>query len=121
MKPAIFVKPNGAELKRAALLSLFTTLICLAWPVAALAQQAAQGGSALNIDLGSGAGLTQRVVQLVGQGDNGCAIGPGMGGRVEGQTYARKCPRARARPAHRSSTRLLCGSRCGRRVRSLAR
>ena len=29
-------------------------------------QQAAQGGSALNIDLGSGAGLTQRVVQLVG-------------------------------------------------------
>ena len=69
IKPALFVKPTGAEIKRAALLSLFTTLVCLAWPVAALAQQAAQaaaGGSALNIDLGTGAGLTQRVVQLVG-------------------------------------------------------
>ena len=58
--------PTGAELKRAAILSLFTTLVCLVWPVAALAQQAAQGGSAINIDLGNGAGLTQRVVQLVG-------------------------------------------------------
>ena len=66
MKPALFVRPTGPELKRAAVLSLFTTLVCLAWPVAALAQQAAQGGSAINIDLGSGAGLTQRVVQLVG-------------------------------------------------------
>ena len=66
MKPALFVRPTGPELKRAAILSLFTTLVCLAWPVAALAQQAAQGGSAINIDLGSGAGLTQRVVQLVG-------------------------------------------------------
>ena len=66
MRRAVFAKPAAAELKRAALLSLFTTLVCLAWPVAALAQQAAQGGSALNIDLGSGAGLTQRVVQLVG-------------------------------------------------------
>ena len=66
IKPALFVRPTGAEIKRAALLSLFTTLVCLAWPVAALAQQAAQSGSALNIDLGTGAGLTQRVVQLVG-------------------------------------------------------
>ena len=66
IKPALFVKPTGADIKRAALLSLFTTLVCLAWPVAALAQQAAQSGSALNIDLGTGAGLTQRVVQLVG-------------------------------------------------------
>ncbi len=66
IKPALFVKPTGAEIKRGALLSLFTTLVCLAWPVAALAQQAAQSGSALNIDLGTGAGLTQRVVQLVG-------------------------------------------------------
>ncbi|HBI20385.1 MAG TPA: flagellar biosynthetic protein FliP, partial [Brevundimonas sp.] len=63
MKHPVFVKPTGAELKRAALLSLFTTLVCLAWPVAALAQQAAQSGSALNIDLGSGARLTQRAVQ----------------------------------------------------------
>ncbi|KAK0350943.1 hypothetical protein LTR94_026971, partial [Friedmanniomyces endolithicus] len=52
--------------KRAALLSLFTTLVCLAWPVCALAQEAAQSGSAINIDLGTGSGLTQRVVQLVG-------------------------------------------------------
>ena len=36
MKPALFVRPTGAELKRAALLSLFTTLVCLAWPLAAL-------------------------------------------------------------------------------------
>ena len=65
-RESIFNTPTGAEIKRAALLSLFTTLVCLAWPVAALAQQAAQCGSALNIDLGTGAGLTQRVVQLVG-------------------------------------------------------
>ncbi|KDP93056.1 flagellar biosynthesis protein flip, partial [Brevundimonas sp. EAKA] len=62
----LFTIPTGAELKRAALLSLFTTLVCLAWPLAAFAQDAAAGGSAINIDLGSGAGLTQRVVQLVG-------------------------------------------------------
>ncbi|WP_201790264.1 hypothetical protein, partial [Cronobacter sakazakii] len=65
-RESLFATPTGAELKRAAILSLFTTLVCLAWPVAALAQQAAQGGSAINIDLGNGAGLTQRVVQLVG-------------------------------------------------------
>ena len=62
----MFSSPTAAELKRAALLSLFTTLVCLAWPIAALAQEAAQSGSAINIDLGSGAGLTQRVVQLIG-------------------------------------------------------
>jgi flagellar biosynthetic protein FliP len=58
--------PTRAELKRAALLSLVTTLLCLVWPIAALAQEAAQSGSAINIDLGTGAGLTERVVQLVG-------------------------------------------------------
>ena len=61
--------PSRAELKRAALLSLLTTALCLAWPLAALAQEAAQAaatGSAINIDLGTGAGLTERVVQLVG-------------------------------------------------------
>ena len=66
MKPALFATPTGAELKRAALLSLVTTLVCLAWPLGALAQEAAQSGAALNIDLGTGAGLTQRVVQLIG-------------------------------------------------------
>jgi flagellar biosynthetic protein FliP len=65
-RETIFSSPTAAELKRAALLSLFTTLVCLAWPIAALAQEAAQSGSAINIDLGSGAGLTQRVVQLIG-------------------------------------------------------
>lgn len=65
-RESIFAAPTAAELKRAALLSLFTTLVCLAWPIAALAQEAAQSGSAINIDLGSGAGLTQRVVQLIG-------------------------------------------------------
>ena len=63
MKPGLFVRPTGAELKRAALLSLLTTLVCLAWPLGALAQEAAQSGSAINIDLGTGSGLTQRVVR----------------------------------------------------------
>ena len=63
---ALFAIPTRDELKRAALLSLFTTLVCLAWPVVALAQEAAQSGSAINIDLGTGSGLTQRVVQLIG-------------------------------------------------------
>jgi flagellar biosynthesis protein FliP len=62
----VFTVPAVSELKRAALLSLITTLVCLAWPIGALAQEAAQSGSAINIDLGTGAGLTQRVVQLVG-------------------------------------------------------
>ena len=68
-RPAIFVLPTRDELKRALLLSLLTTLVCLAWPLAALAQdvaQAAQSGAAINVDLGTGAGLTERVVQLVG-------------------------------------------------------
>ena len=47
------------DLRRAFKLSLLTTLVCLIFPAAALAQ-------ALNVDLGSGAGLTERVVQLVG-------------------------------------------------------
>ncbi len=42
-------RPTKAELRRAALISLFTTL-----------------AQAVNIDLGTGAGLTDRVVQLVG-------------------------------------------------------
>ena len=67
-RPRILALPTRAELGRAALLSLLATLVCLAFPLAALAQEAAQaaGSSAVNIDLGSGAGLTTRVVQLVG-------------------------------------------------------
>ena len=69
---AVFCAPTRAELKRAFRLSLIVTLVSLALglllPVAAIAQEAAQGGagSAINIDLGTGAGLTERVVQLVG-------------------------------------------------------
>ncbi len=61
--------PTRAELSRALKLSALVTLLCLAWPLAALAQDAAAAGatgSAINIDLGTGAGLTERVVQLVG-------------------------------------------------------
>ena len=56
---ACFHKPTPAELKRAALISLATTVFSLIVPAAALAQS-------VNIDLGTGAGLTDRVVQLVG-------------------------------------------------------
>ena len=65
----VFVMPTRAELKRAALLSLITTGFCLMWPLVALAQDvAASGGpgAAINVDLGTGSGLTERVVQLVG-------------------------------------------------------
>ena len=67
----VFVMPTRDELKRAALLSVMTTALCLLWPLAALAQDlagAAAGGpgAAINVDLGTGSGLTERVVQLVG-------------------------------------------------------
>ncbi len=45
--------------RKAALLALATTFAAMIFPAAALAQ-------ALNVNLGSGAGLTQRVVQLIG-------------------------------------------------------
>ena len=56
------------DVKRAALISLLSMLAGLAIPAIALAQAAAQGGpaAALNINLGTGAGLTDRVVQLIG-------------------------------------------------------
>ena len=47
------------EWRRAALLSVFATLATLILPAAAAAQ-------AVNINLGTGAGLTERVVQLIG-------------------------------------------------------
>jgi len=69
-RPKVFALPTKAEFKQAAILSLLTTLVCLIWPLAAFAQDAAaaaQGtGAAINVDLGTGAGLTARVVQLVG-------------------------------------------------------
>jgi len=50
---------DGADLRRAVLIALAATILCMAAPTIALAQ-------ALNIDLGTGAGLTNRVVQLIG-------------------------------------------------------
>ena len=47
------------EWRRAAILAALTTLASLAFPAAAIAQ-------AVNINLGTGAGLTERVVQLIG-------------------------------------------------------
>jgi flagellar biosynthesis protein FliP len=49
----------AAEWRRAAGLAALTTLASLAFPAMALAQ-------ALNVNLGTGAGLTERVVQLIG-------------------------------------------------------
>ncbi len=54
-----FKRPAMEDLRRAALLSLLVTLVSLIVPATALAQQ-------VNINLGTGAGLTDRVVQLVG-------------------------------------------------------
>jgi flagellar biosynthetic protein FliP len=54
-----FRKPTWAEVRRAALISLVTTLCSLIVPAAALAQS-------VNVNLGDGAGLTDRVIQLVG-------------------------------------------------------
>ena len=51
--------PPAEDLRRAFMLSLATTLGCLVFPAMAAAQ-------AVNIDLGTGAGLTERVVQLIG-------------------------------------------------------
>jgi flagellar biosynthetic protein FliP len=55
----ILHRPTAADVKRAALISLLTTLASLIVPAVALAQ-------AVNINLGTGAGLTDRVIQLIG-------------------------------------------------------
>ncbi len=56
--PPIFALPSRQDLKRAAMISLITTLGCLVFPAIAAAQ-------AVNLDLGTGGGLTERVVQLI--------------------------------------------------------
>jgi len=48
------------DLRRAAVISVLAAIACAVMPAAAMAQ------SAVNINLGTGAGLTDRVVQLVG-------------------------------------------------------
>ena len=55
----LFKRLNGEDIRRALGLSLLVTLATGIWPAIALAQQ-------VNVDLGTGAGLTERVVQLVG-------------------------------------------------------
>jgi flagellar biosynthetic protein FliP len=56
---ALHLDPTPAEARRAALTALLVTAGSLAFPALAAAQ-------AININLGTGAGLTDRVVQLVG-------------------------------------------------------
>ena len=58
MKDAL-VLPRGADLKRAGLIALAATAATVLGPTYAMAQ-------AINLDLGTGGGLTDRVVQLVG-------------------------------------------------------
>ncbi|MCA0356064.1 MAG: flagellar type III secretion system pore protein FliP [Proteobacteria bacterium] len=58
VKSVTGAKPE--DLRRAALISVLAAIACAIMPAAAMAQ------SAVNINLGTGAGLTERVVQLVG-------------------------------------------------------
>ena len=55
----LLMDANPEDLRRAALAALIVTLSSLAFPIAAAAQ-------AINLDLGTGGGLTDRVVQLIG-------------------------------------------------------
>jgi flagellar biosynthetic protein FliP len=59
IREAIFKRVHADDLKKAAALSFLITLACMIWPAMALAQE-------VNVNLGTGAGLTERVVQLVG-------------------------------------------------------
>jgi flagellar biosynthetic protein FliP len=63
---AWFARFEPEDIRRAAVLSVIVTAASLAFPIGALAQAAAAGNSAININLGTGAGLTDRIVQLVG-------------------------------------------------------
>ena len=58
----VFWPVSHEDVRRAAFIALISALAGLAFPALALAQAA----PALNVNLGSGAGLTDRVVQLVG-------------------------------------------------------
>ena len=58
IKSVTGAKPE--DLRRAAVISVLAAIACAVMPAAAMAQ------SAVNINLGNGAGLTDRVVQLVG-------------------------------------------------------
>jgi flagellar biosynthetic protein FliP len=56
---AYFARFEAEDIRKAALISVIVTAASLAFPIGALAQQ-------VNLDLGNGAGLTDRIVQLVG-------------------------------------------------------
>ena len=56
----------GEDLKRALVLSLISTLLGAVIPAIAVAQAVQGQAPAININLGTGAGLTDRVVQLIG-------------------------------------------------------
>jgi len=58
-RPALLGLPTKAEMLKALKLSAIVTAFCLLAPGVVLAQ-------AINVDLGTGAGLTERVVQLIG-------------------------------------------------------
>ncbi len=55
---------RGEDIRRALVIGGLAAVVAGILPAIALAQAA--GGSAVNIDLGTGAGLTERVVQLIG-------------------------------------------------------
>src|SRR3954468_7650202 len=59
---------RGEDIRRALVIGACAALVAGVLPAIALAQQAAggAGGAAVNINLGTGAGLTERVVQLIG-------------------------------------------------------
>ena len=64
---AVLWPVSREEVKRAAIIAALSGLVGLLFPALALAQAAATGQApGLSINLGSGAGLTDRVVQLVG-------------------------------------------------------
>ena len=64
---AVLWPVSREEVKKAAIIAALSGLVGLLFPALALAQAAATGQApGLSINLGSGAGLTDRVVQLVG-------------------------------------------------------
>ena len=62
----LFALPTRAELKRALKLSALTTALCFCLSLVAMFVPGTALAQAVNVDLGTGAGLTERVVQLVG-------------------------------------------------------
>jgi flagellar biosynthetic protein FliP len=63
---AVLWPVSREEVKRAAIIAALSGLVGLLFPALALAQAAAGQAPGLSINLGTGAGLTDRVVQLVG-------------------------------------------------------